>query len=243
MDPSAGERGIKTEDRSGFNGAAVPVVEDEFLVAVTVEDALLDRGAAVVGPAHDETSALRAVEAALDGGPLLAGAILDVYLGRGRTTLRVARRLIAAGVPLMLYSGASATGERRFPTCPDRRGPPRPRRGGGAARRRHLGPGMTGEAAEASLLEPGRNCWRVERADRVGLIVDAADYFALLRQTLMAARREVLLIGWDFDFESEMLPGQSDEDGRAPDGLPNALGDFIEAVVARSPELRLYLLK
>ena len=94
-----------------------------------------------------------------------------------------------------------------------------------------------------TLFEEGRNCWRVARAERVGLIVDAAAYFAALREALIAARREVLLIGWDFDFEIDMLPGEGDEDGLAPDGFPNALGDFLEAVVERSPELRLYILK
>ena len=96
---------------------------------------------------------------------------------------------------------------------------------------------------KTSLFEPGRNCWRVERAERLGLVVDAAEYFSLLRETLMEARREVMLIGWDFDFEIEMIPGESDEEGRAPDGLPNALGDFLEEIVARTPELELYILK
>lgn len=95
----------------------------------------------------------------------------------------------------------------------------------------------------ATLFEPGRNCWRVARAERLGLIVDAAEYFARLRQALLAARRQVLLIGWDFDFEIDMLPGESDEEGRAPDGMPNALGPFLEAIVEGSPELSLYILK
>lgn len=95
----------------------------------------------------------------------------------------------------------------------------------------------------ASLFEPGRNCWRVGRTERLGLIVDAAEYFARLRQALLGARRQVLLIGWDFDFEIDMLPGESDEEGRAPDGLPNALGPFLEAIIERAPDLRLYILK
>jgi phospholipase D1/2 len=99
---------------------------------------------------------------------------------------------------------------------------------------------MDGTEVRGSLFEPGTNCWRVERAARVGLVVDAADYFVRLRQALMAARRQVLLIGWDFDFEIEMVPGEGET---APDGLPNALGAFIEAVVERAPELRIYLLK
>jgi phospholipase D1/2 len=51
------------------------------------------------------------------------------------------------------------------------------------------------------------------------------------------------LIGWDFDFEIEMLPGESDSDGNAPDGLPNQVGAFLEAAVEQSPNLNVYILK
>ncbi|PRY95755.1 phosphatidylserine/phosphatidylglycerophosphate/cardiolipin synthase-like enzyme [Hasllibacter halocynthiae] len=98
-------------------------------------------------------------------------------------------------------------------------------------------------SSPGSVFDVGRNCWRVERAERVGLIVDGADYFAALREALIAARRQVMLIGWDFDFEIEMLPGESDEDGLAPDGYPNELGDFIDAIAERRQDLNLYLLK
>ncbi|MEP3329745.1 phospholipase D-like domain-containing protein [Sedimentitalea sp.] len=94
-----------------------------------------------------------------------------------------------------------------------------------------------------SIFEPSETCWRVARADRISLIVDAADYFRVLRKVFIAARKELLLIGWDFGFELEMLPGESDENGNAPDGFPNQLGDFIEAVVEQSPDLHVYLLK
>ncbi|MEX3317130.1 phospholipase D-like domain-containing protein [Sulfitobacter sp. PS-8MA] len=87
------------------------------------------------------------------------------------------------------------------------------------------------------------SCWRVVRAEKLSLIVDAADYFRVLRRVFLNARRELLLIGWDFDFELEMLPGESDENGLAPDGFPNQLGAFVEAVVERTPELHVYLLK
>ncbi|WP_324754301.1 phospholipase D-like domain-containing protein [Roseovarius sp. Pro17] len=77
----------------------------------------------------------------------------------------------------------------------------------------------------------------------MALIVDAADYFRVLRQIILAAERELLFIGWDFDFEIEMLPGESDSDGLAPDGFPNQLGAFLEAAVEQAPDLHVYLLK
>ena len=89
----------------------------------------------------------------------------------------------------------------------------------------------------------GDNCWCVAQADQLGLIVDGADYFTHLRAVMAKATRQLLLIGWDFDFEIEMCPGESDADGMAPDGLPNHLGPFIEALVERAPDLHIYLLK
>jgi phosphatidylserine/phosphatidylglycerophosphate/cardiolipin synthase-like enzyme len=99
------------------------------------------------------------------------------------------------------------------------------------------------DEADQFHFAPGKNCWRVARADKLALIVDGAAYFRHLRQVLTAARREILFVGWDFDFEIDMLPGESDENGLASDGLPNALGPFLEEVVARTPDLHIFLLK
>lgn len=93
------------------------------------------------------------------------------------------------------------------------------------------------------LLRPGETCWRIARADRAALIVDAADYFVHLRAALIGAEEAAYLIGWDFDLRIEMVPGQSDADGNAPDGWPNQLGEFLEALVEHRPELRLNILK
>lgn len=103
--------------------------------------------------------------------------------------------------------------------------------------------GLPTDGANSQSLFNDSTTWRVARADRFGLIVDAADYFRVLREIFLGARQQLMLIGWDFDFELEMLPGESDEDGNAPDGYPNQLGAFVEAVVERTPELNVYLLK
>lgn len=92
-------------------------------------------------------------------------------------------------------------------------------------------------------FRPRHNCWRVARAERLAVIVDGADYFRALREALLKAQRLVIFVGWDFDFEIEMLPGDSDADGNAPDGLPNRVGPFLDALADRSPDLDIYLLK
>lgn len=101
----------------------------------------------------------------------------------------------------------------------------------------------TSQASLSNILRPGDTCWRIERADRLAVIVDGADYFRAVRSVLLRASKTVYLVGWDFDLRIEMMPGESDEDGNAPDGLPNRLGGFLEAVVERNETVRLYLLK
>ncbi|MBB3992819.1 phospholipase D1/2 [Sulfitobacter undariae] len=96
---------------------------------------------------------------------------------------------------------------------------------------------------KADFFKPDVNCWRVETADKFSFIIDGADYFASLRKIISNCEKQLMLIGWDFDLEIEMLPGESDENGCVADGLPNKLGPFLEAVVARSPQLQVYLLK
>ena len=92
-------------------------------------------------------------------------------------------------------------------------------------------------------LREGETCWRIERADKLSLIVDAADYFLYLRKALTNAKEAVYLIGWDFDLRIQMVPGEEDEDGNAPDGWPNRLGDFLQAVVKANGGVDLYILK
>lgn len=92
-------------------------------------------------------------------------------------------------------------------------------------------------------LKPGRNCWRIETAERLSVIIDGQAYFRALREAMLKAQRMVMMIGWDFDFEIEMLPGESDADGLAPDGFPNKVGPFLEAIVDRRKDLDIYLLK
>jgi len=87
-----------------------------------------------------------------------------------------------------------------------------------------------------SFLEPGRNCWRIERAERAALVVDADAYFAAAREAMLAAERRIMLIGWDFDARIRI----GDPDG---DGAPATIGDFILWLAKRRPELEVYLLR
>ena len=77
----------------------VMVVEDELLIAMLIEDTLLDQGSIIVGPF---TTVPEALQAAQD--LPIDVAVLDVNL-RGEKVYPVADALQARGVPFLLLSG------------------------------------------------------------------------------------------------------------------------------------------
>ena len=93
------------------------------------------------------------------------------------------------------------------------------------------------ESPPRGVLNPGANCWRIEDADRLGAIVDAADYFAAFAEACRAARRQILILGWDFD-RCERLHRDEDAGG----DLPDELGSFLVGLVRRTRGLKVYLL-
>ena len=96
--------------RTMLRGKRVLIVEDEAIVAMLVEDGLLDAGAKVIGPAASLDEALQLIEvAASDGG--LHGAILDLNLN-GEFVLPVADKLAAMGVPFLFATGYGEDGNR-----------------------------------------------------------------------------------------------------------------------------------
>jgi phosphatidylserine/phosphatidylglycerophosphate/cardiolipin synthase-like enzyme len=85
-------------------------------------------------------------------------------------------------------------------------------------------------------MRPGVNCWRIERASRASVIVDAADYFRLARAAMLKARRRIMLVGWDFDARIEL-------EGADRDGGPASVGEFVYWLVEQNPELEVFLLR
>ena len=95
----------------------------------------------------------------------------------------------------------------------------------------------TGRSQADPILVPGRTCWRVAKADRMAVIIDAAAYFARIKEAILNARHTVMLIGWDFDTRIKLEP-----EDPMPD-VPNELGDFLSWIVRVRPELTINVLK
>jgi DNA-binding response OmpR family regulator len=85
-----------------LDGIRILLVEDEFLLAVTVEDDLTGAGATIVGPFSDLARARQGASA-----ERFDVAVLDVNLN-GTMVYPLADDLIARGVPFLFLSGYAA---------------------------------------------------------------------------------------------------------------------------------------
>ena len=93
-------------------------------------------------------------------------------------------------------------------------------------------------SADERVARPGQNAWRVERASRAAVLVDAAEYFGAVRRAMCKAKRSIYIVGWDINSRMRLV-GDS---GEPEDGLPATLGDFLCALVRARPTLSIKLL-
>lgn len=96
--------------------------------------------------------------------------------------------------------------------------------------------------SESPNTAPGpdleRAAWRVARAGRARLLVDASNYYGALREALKRARRRILIVGWDIDSRTPLAADPSD----TGDDLPLELGPFLAALAERRPGIEIRLL-
>jgi phospholipase D1/2 len=87
-----------------------------------------------------------------------------------------------------------------------------------------------------AILNEGQNCWRKARAARAAFLIDGAAYFEALSEAVKQAQKSLYIAAWDIDSRSELRRRPPDEHSAS------RLGDFLNAVVKKAPELEVYIL-
>lgn len=88
--------------QAGRSGARILIVEDEFLIALHIQEVMEGLGYTVVGPVARLAEALEVV-----AGGGIDGAVLDVNLS-GTYVFPLAERLAVLGIPFILTTGYEA---------------------------------------------------------------------------------------------------------------------------------------
>ena len=92
------------------------------------------------------------------------------------------------------------------------------------------------------ILSPGRNCWRVEKAERFRCVQDGAEFFRLVREAILKAKRSIFIVGWDIAAGVDLLPGESEAPGGSDTKEPTRLAALLDFVTRRRRQLHCYVL-
>jgi len=91
-------------------------------------------------------------------------------------------------------------------------------------------------ATVSGILEIGRNCWRRDHASRIAFLVDADAYYGALREALLRAREQVLVLGWDVDGRLLLRRDRFDDEA------PIQLRELLNFIVDQEPQLHVHVL-
>jgi phosphatidylserine/phosphatidylglycerophosphate/cardiolipin synthase-like enzyme/uncharacterized membrane protein YdjX (TVP38/TMEM64 family) len=89
-----------------------------------------------------------------------------------------------------------------------------------------------------SFLRPNHNVWRIERAARAAVLIDAAAFFEAVRGACLKAERSIIVVGWDIDSRTPLVGA----DGHPADGLSSSFADFLSDLLRMRPHLHVHLL-
>lgn len=85
------------------------------------------------------------------------------------------------------------------------------------------------------MLKEGKNCWRTAEADRAAILIDSAAYFRAAKKAILKARKSIILVGWVFNPQTPLDPD-------AQDDTPDTIGELLNHVAERRPELDIRVL-
>ena len=85
--------------------------------------------------------------------------------------------------------------------------------------------------------------WRYVHVKRARVIIDAADYFAIMQAAMLNARYRILLIGWDFDTRIHLAEGRSWYERSYKDEHPKRLGSLFTWLTRTNKTLEIRILK
>lgn len=86
------------------------------------------------------------------------------------------------------------------------------------------------------ILEPEKNCWRIEEAYHAAMVVDAQDYYRALYEGICKAKRSLFLFGWDVDGRIPLIRGEE-----ARGDCPVTLHDLITKKARENPDFEIYI--
>jgi phospholipase D1/2 len=95
-------------------------------------------------------------------------------------------------------------------------------------------------ASVVSRLLTGKTAWRVHERACSGLLIDARDYYRAFYEAASRAKRSILILGWQFDSDVQLLRGEDLPRGADPKDYE--LLPLLDRLCRERPELEVKML-
>jgi phosphatidylserine/phosphatidylglycerophosphate/cardiolipin synthase-like enzyme/uncharacterized membrane protein YdjX (TVP38/TMEM64 family) len=87
------------------------------------------------------------------------------------------------------------------------------------------------------LYKPGQNCWQTGVADKAALLIDSANYYRAIYESICAAEHSIFILGWDINGNIDLVRGNEAQDNECP----AKLYDLINWKARQNPDIQIYL--
>src|SRR5687767_9647492 len=89
------------------------------------------------------------------------------------------------------------------------------------------------------IVAPGRNAGLIARSDHSGVIIDGEFYYRAFVEIARSAERYLLISGWQFDSEVDLLRGEAAISAKHE---PKTLLRLLDQLCYSKPDLHIYIL-
>jgi phosphatidylserine/phosphatidylglycerophosphate/cardiolipin synthase-like enzyme/uncharacterized membrane protein YdjX (TVP38/TMEM64 family) len=89
------------------------------------------------------------------------------------------------------------------------------------------------------LIESPKNCWTSFSNQKAAALMDGEEYFEAVRTAILSAKKQVMILAWDFDTRIELIRG---EQKRHSTKEALRLRQILQQAIRSNPELEIYIL-
>ncbi|MVF12018.1 phospholipase [Ketobacter sp. MCCC 1A13808] len=91
----------------------------------------------------------------------------------------------------------------------------------------------------SALFDVNNNCWRRAFASYAAPLIDCANYYRALHDSICRAKHSIFIVGWDIDSRIRLLRGEQENGSEAP----SCISELIAWKARQNPDIQIYLLR
>ncbi len=88
-----------------------------------------------------------------------------------------------------------------------------------------------------TFFQPNKNCWRINRAKHVSLLIDCANFYRALHRAITNAQHSIFILGWEIDSQTRLLRGEEEKKST----IPSIAVELLNWKAHQNSEIKIYL--